>query len=116
MRVYIINGCVTRNNIDERSHRRYFVGYAATTGVIIYWKTDKPFVVRIVHNILFGTYNYCLSIEDKHTSGSLLLQKQPEIIHHNSNLLNLIPCELDITSTTFLDTTILTYEIELPTY
>ena len=33
---------------------------------------------------------------------------------HNSDLLNLIPFELDFTSTTFSNPTILTYEIELP--
>ena len=33
---------------------------------------------------------------------------------HNSYLLNLIPCKLDITSTTFIDTKKFTNEIELP--
>ena len=33
---------------------------------------------------------------------------------HNSDLLNLIPCELDLKSTPFCYTTILTYEIQLP--
>ena len=32
---------------------------------------------------------------------------------HNSDLLNLIPCEIDLTSTLFCDKKILTYEIEL---
>ena len=35
LRVYIINGRATRNNIDDISHWGYFMGYAATTGVII---------------------------------------------------------------------------------
>ena len=35
--VYIINGCVTRKNLDDISHRSYFMVYAATTGVIIYY-------------------------------------------------------------------------------
>ena len=35
MRVYTINGRATRNNFDDRSHRGYFMGYAATTGVIL---------------------------------------------------------------------------------
>ena len=38
VRVYIINGCVTRNILDDRPHRDYFMGYEATTGVILYWK------------------------------------------------------------------------------
>ena len=33
---------------------------------------------------------------------------------HNSDLLNLIPCDLDITSTPFSNTKMITYEIELP--
>ena len=37
------------------------------------------------------------------------------MIHH-SDPLNLIPCELDLISTTFSNTTILTNEIELPSY
>ena len=34
---------------------------------------------------------------------------------HNSDLPDLIPCTLYITSTPFRDTTVLTYEIEFPT-
>ena len=32
----------------------------------------------------------------------------------HSDLLNLIPCEINLTSTPFSDETIITYEIELP--
>ena len=38
VRVYIINGHVTRKKIGDRSHCGYFIGYVATTGVILYWK------------------------------------------------------------------------------
>ena len=41
--VYIINGRVTGNNIDDRSHCGYFMVYADTTVVIIYWNTDQTF-------------------------------------------------------------------------
>ena len=51
---------------------------------------------------------------DKHTPGSLLLWQDPESHIHNSDLLKLIPGELDITSTPFRDETIITYDIELP--
>ena len=40
--------------------------------------------------------------------------KTLKLIFINSDLLNLIPCELDIKSTPFSDTTIITYKIELP--
>ena len=60
-RVYIINGHVTRNNPDDKSHRGYFMGYAATTGVILYWKPDEPFVMKIAHHIWFDEYNSLLS-------------------------------------------------------
>ena len=69
MRVYIINGCVTRNNIDDISHRGYFMGYAANTGVIISWNIYQPFFIHIAYNVWFDEYNYCIYIEDKHTTG-----------------------------------------------
>ena len=37
-----------------------------------------------------------------------------KVFLHNLDLINLIPCELDITSTPFCDITMITYEIELP--
>ena len=43
-------------------------------------------------------------------------KKNPESLLYNSELLNLIPCELYFTPTPFHDTKILTYEIELPPY
>ena len=114
MRVYIINGRATRKKLDDRSHRGYFMGYAATTGVILYWKPDQPFIIHRSHHVWFDEYNSCLSIEDKNTPGSLLLRQDPEGRIHYSDLLNLIPCELDLTSTPFSDTKNFTYEIELP--
>ena len=62
---------------------------------------------------MFEEYNSCLSIEDNHTLGYLPLQQYPESIIHDSVLLNLTPCELDIKSTTLCDIAIPTYEIEL---
>ena len=63
-------------------------------------------------DIVKGVKN--LSIEDNNTPGSLLLWQYPESNIHNPDLLNLIPCELDLTSTPLSDTIIITYEIELP--
>ena len=77
MRVYIINGRATRNKLDDRSHRDNFIGYAATTGVIIYWKPDQPFIIHRDHHVWFDEYNYRLSIEYKHTPGCLLLSYLP---------------------------------------
>ena len=85
--------------------------YAATTGVILYWKPDQPFVIHRSHHFLFDEYNSCLSIEDKHTPGSLPLRQYPEGRIHDSELLNLIPCKIDLASTPFSDTKIITYEI-----
>ena len=113
MRVYTINGSVIRNKLDDISRSGYFMGYEATTGIIIYWKPYKPFVIHRSHHAWFDEYNYHLSIEDKHTPGSLLLQQDPESLLHNSDLINSISSELDIKSTIFCDTIILTYEIEL---
>ena len=90
------------------------MGYAATTGFILYWNPDHNFVIHRAHYVLFDSYNYRLSIEDNDSPGYLLLHQDPESLLHNSDLLNLIPCELDLTSNQFSDTTILTYEIWLP--
>ena len=68
------------------------MGYAATTGVIIYWNPDQPFFIHRAHNVWFDEYNYRISIEDKHTPSSLLFYQHPEIHVHNSDLLNFIPC------------------------
>ena len=58
--------------LDDRSHRGYFMEYAATTGDILYWKPDQPFIIHRAHHVWFDEYNSCLSIEEKHTSGLLL--------------------------------------------
>ena len=109
MRVYTINERVTRNSIDDISHRGYLMGYAATTGVIIYWNPDQHFFIHIDYCVWCDECNYIISRKDKHTPGYLLLQKYLESLIHNSDHLNLIQFELDITSTPFLDTTILAY-------
>ena len=111
MRLYIINGHAARKKLDDRSHWGYFMGYVDTAGVILYWKPYKPFIIHRAHHVWFDEYNPCLSIEDKHTPGSLLFRKYPEGHIHDSDLFNLIPCELDLTFATFSDTSIITYEI-----
>ena len=89
------------------------MGYAATTGVIIQWNPDQPFVIHRYHHFWFDECNYRLSIENNHTTDYLLLQQDYESLIHNSDLLNLIPCELDLTYTPLSDTKILKYEIKL---
>ena len=83
---------------------------------MLYWKPYKHFFIHRDHHVWFDEYNYHISIEDKHNPCSLLLQQYPESHVQNSYLLNLIQCELDLTSTPFHDTIILTDEIELPPY
>ena len=90
MRVYIINGRDTRKNPDDRSHRGYFIGYVDTTRVIIYWNPELPFLIHYSHHVWSDEYNSCLSTEDKHTPGYLLLPQYPESLIHNSDLLTLI--------------------------
>ena len=65
------------------------------------------------HHVWFDEYNSRLSIEDNHTRVSLLLRQDPEVHIHYSDLLNLITCEIDPTSTTFSAPTIITYDIDL---
>ena len=90
--------------------------YAATTEVILYWKPYQHFFFHRDYHAWFDESNFRLSIEDNHTPGSLFLRQYPESHIHDSDLLNLIPCELDLVSTPFCDTTILTYKIELHPY
>ena len=73
------------------------------TIIIIY--TD-PIILGLMHIHLASTQN-----EYKHTPVSLLHKQDPKIIIHNSDLVNLIPCELDLAYTTFFDATIVTYEL-----
>ena len=96
MRVYIINGHVTRKKIDDISRHIHFMGYATTTGTILYWKPDHIFFIHIAHHVWFDEYNHHLYIYDKHTSGSLLIQQHPESLIHNLELINLILCKLDL--------------------
>ena len=53
VRFYIINGRATRKKLYDRTHRDYFIGYADTTGVILYWKPDKPFIIHKYHHVWF---------------------------------------------------------------
>ena len=75
---YIINGRATINKLDDISHCVYFMGYTATTGVILYCKPDQPFIIHRAHHIWFDEYNYRLSIEDKHTPGSYITTHRSE--------------------------------------
>ena len=52
VRVYIINGRATRKKIYDRSHRGYFMEYAATKGVILYW--GKINLLLFTEPIIFG--------------------------------------------------------------
>ena len=96
-------------------HIEVIHGVRQLTGVIHNWKQDQTFVIHRAHPIWYDEYNYFLFIEYKHTSSYLLLQQETESIINNSDLLNLIPCGIDLTCTPFSDTTIITYELELPT-
>ena len=87
--VYTINGHVNRDKLNDRSHHSYFMGYAANTGVILYWNTYQPFVIHRYYHVLFDEHNSLISIEDKHIPYYLLLQQDPEvlfIIQTSSNL------------------------------
>ena len=53
LRVCIINGRDARKKLDDISHWGYFMGYAATTGVIIYWKPDQSIIIHRAHHVWF---------------------------------------------------------------
>ena len=56
-------------------------------------------MIHRAHHVWFDEYNSRLFIEDNHTTGSLLLWQSPEGHIYDSDLLNMIPYELDLTST-----------------
>ena len=62
VRAYIINRIITINNLDDRSHHIYFILYAATIGVIVYWNPYQPLFIHWAHHVWFDKYNYRLSI------------------------------------------------------
>ena len=62
VRVYIINGWVTRKKLDDRSHCSYFMGCASITGVIIFCNLYHSFVIHRAHHVWFDEYNSRLSI------------------------------------------------------
>ena len=41
VRVYIISGRATVKKLYDISHWGYFIGYEATTGVVLFWKPDQ---------------------------------------------------------------------------
>ena len=86
--------------------------YVATKGGILYYNPEQNLYIHRSHHDWFNEYNYQISPKDKHTPGTLILQKYPEIRLHHLDILNLIPCKLDITSTPFSDTTTITHETE----
>ena len=62
VKVYIINGDVTRKKLHDRSHRGYLIGYEDTTGVTIYWNPYQYFVIHRDNHVWFDEYNSHLSI------------------------------------------------------
>ena len=72
---YIINGCVTRNNLDYVYHSGYFIGYPATNRVKLFWIPGQTFVTHRSHRVWFDEYKYRFYIEDKQNPGSLLIKK-----------------------------------------
>ena len=90
------------------------MGYLDNTVVILYWKPDQLFFIYKAHHVWFDEYNSRLTIEYKHTPGYLLLRQNTESCVHNSDFLNLIPCEINIKYTLSSDKKIIIFEIELP--
>ena len=46
VRVYIISGDIKIKKLDNISHHIYFMGYLATTGVIVDWKTYHNYYIH----------------------------------------------------------------------
>ena len=80
--------------------------YAATTGVIIYYKPDLPYYLHRYHHEWFGEYRYRVYIEDRHTTVYLIVQQDSESLIHNSDILNLVPYYINLTYTPFCDANI----------
>ena len=61
--------------MTNKPNRDYFMGYAATTGAILYCKQYQKYSIQIVHHKCFDDYNSRLSSKNKHTTGYLKLQQ-----------------------------------------
>ena len=73
VRVYIINGCVTRKKLDNISHQNYLNGYSDNKWVIIYWKPDQPHYIHVAYHDCFGEYSYHFTTEYNQNPVYLLL-------------------------------------------
>ena len=111
---YIINGSVTIKKLDNISQWAYFMGYASNKVFLIYKKTDHTCNGHRFHYAWFYEYIYFISTEDNNTLIYLLIQQYPESIINNLDMINLVPCELDLTPIPFWDSSMITYVIELP--
>ena len=58
MVVYIINGIVTINKLDNGPRRAYFMEYVTTTGLILYGYTKQSFISTEI--IIIGLINIIL--------------------------------------------------------
>ena len=47
------NGHITRKKLENKSNQFHFMGYAATTGVILYWKLDQTYFLHLSHHAWF---------------------------------------------------------------
>ena len=90
------------------------MGYASNKVFLIYKKTDHTCNGHRFHYAWFYEYIYFIYTEDNNTLIYLLIQQYPESIINNLDMINLVPCELDLTPIPFWDSSMITYVIELP--
>ena len=68
------------------------MGCADNKVFIIYWRIDQPYYIQRAHHYFCDECNDHISTEENNNTISLLLQKDTEIIIHNLDLINLVPC------------------------
>jgi hypothetical protein len=86
--VYILNASVTRQALDARTMTDlrqilnendvdgYFMGYANTTKVIVYWD-PKTNTIKRAHHCFVDEFETRVSPHQRHTPGALLLAETP---------------------------------------
>ena len=109
MHVYIINTDVTRQKLDQRTFLGYYLKYASTTRVVVYYNPTTKKIGRSSH-VYFDELNVGLKSSHKTKFGTELIQKYP----HNPNTTEFKIATSNIQPIPILQHPITTYKIVLP--
>ena len=76
--VYVVNTYVTRQKLDSRTFLGYYLKFASTTRVVVYYNPTTKKIGRSSH-VYFDELNVGLNSTHKPKFGEILIQKYPDI-------------------------------------